>query len=331
VQVGHVPGGIGHGSRRRHVHRVAGGEIIDELDEIREDEEHDADPEKVEEEVGPGDPPGRDIRTDGRQVRSDGGPDIVPQNQCRSPGETHHSAGGQGYHEPHGGRAALEYHGHDRSHQHSQNRHAGKMDEDIVHPRGGAQGHDPALHDEHAVEEQAESQEEIAPIADPLTLAQDLHEHAHAHHGQRDIGEFEGDDLGGHGGADIGAEDHPEGLLHGHEPGIHQAHGQDRGGARTLNDGGNGRPGKDRHDPVRGKLLQYAAQSRPCYPLERIRHQMHPEEEEPQASKRREKNFVNHANTPEPPLKYKSYWVKKFNPCWNISMRECPVSVFPAA
>ena len=154
------------------------------------------------------------------------------------------------------------------------------MDKDVADPRSVPQGHDPALHDEHAVEEQAESQEKIAPVADLLPLAQNLHECADTHQGQRDIGELEGDDLGRHRGADIGAQHDAEGLLQAHEPGVHQAHGHHRGGARALDDGGDGRPGKDRHDPVRGELLQYASQTGAGDLLERIRHQMHPEEEE---------------------------------------------------
>jgi hypothetical protein len=92
----------------------------------------------------------------------------------------------------------------------------------------------------HAEEEEAEADEGAAELAPAVGGDEGVEEEADADGGPAVVGDVEGDELHGEGGADVGAEDGGDGLLEGHDAGVDEAgeHGDGGAGVGEEADGG---------------------------------------------------------------------------------------------
>lgn len=89
---------------------------------------------------------------------------------------------------------------------------------------------------------------------------------------------LKGDDLCGDGGADIGPQDNPNSLSQGHKARIDKADRHYGCCAAALDDGGDGKPDKDRYYPIVGEGLQDPPHPVSSGLLEPLGHEPHADE-----------------------------------------------------
>ena len=102
------------------------------------------------------------------------------------------------------------------------------------------------------------------------------------------VRQVEGNQLGRHGGADVGAHDDAEGLLQRHEPGIDEAHGHDRRGAARLQDRRDDQAGQDADGGDARQGLEDLLELLPCRLPQAVAHEFHAVQEQGQTAQKSE-------------------------------------------
>jgi len=98
--------------------------------------------------------------------------------------------------------------------------------------------------------------------------------------------QLEGDELGGHGRSDVGAEDHAHRLLQGDQAGADKSDQHDRGRRGRLDHGGHQGSREAADDPVGRDGAEDALYLRPGTHLQTVGHHVHAEDENPQPADR---------------------------------------------
>ena len=147
-----------------------------------------------------------------------------------------------------------------------------------------------------------ESVEDPAKAFAPFKVAyvEKAEKHPDADHGEGEVLDLEGHDLGGHGGSDVGPHDDPDGLFQGHEPRVDEAHRHDRGAAAALNE--HGHKSAD-ENPADGGFRQGADELPHLVSgevLERLAHQLDSEKEKSYAAENLKRTAPRHNNIPRP-------------------------------
>ena len=281
---------------------VARGQGVDQIEEggpsvpgNGADEEHGHGAQHVEEGVGQSRLLGHPVGVERPQLGGDGGADVGADEERHGGVEVHQLAGGQGEDHARKGGARLQQHGEDRPQKRgSQNGPRGH--EDLS--RGGsaveereeaadgvhfAQNLQFVGHHGHAEEEEPEAQQHGAPGVDRALFGQG-HEKARRHAGQGKGAQVEGDELGGDGGADVGAENDPHGLDQRQETCVDEADDHDGGGGAGLDDGGDESPGQQGGDPVAGEARKDLPHIFPGGLPDPVAHHHHAQQEEGHAA-----------------------------------------------
>ena len=94
----------------------------------------------------------------------------------------------------------------------------------------------------------------------------------------------EAQDPGGHRGTDVGAYDHMDGLLQGHQLGVNEANHHNRSGRRTLDYSCNTQTGKQSGHFAGGELADHIFQLITSTSFQSTTHNVHAEKEQTQAA-----------------------------------------------
>ena len=119
---------------------------------------------------------------------------------------------------------------------------------------------------------------------DLILFRKEQHAETYRDHQQGELGDFEGHNLRGNGGADIGPHDDPDRLGHGHQTGSDEADHQHRGHRRRLDDRSDEGPGNCSHEAIGGQLGENHLHALAGYRLEGIGHLLHAEQENGQTA-----------------------------------------------
>ena len=206
-----------------------------------------------------------------------GGGDAGAQVDAHDDGIDHGEGHGAGRrkgleHTHHGGRT-LDHYGQHQTGQNAQQRVPGESGQNGGELRGIGQRVHGGGHVQKAGEQDAEADENIADSF--YTLALHEHDENDAHH--------QGD-LGGDGGADVGAQDDGDGLPQGQHARTDQGHGQHDGSGGALNDGRDQRTGEHAHQDIAGDLFQYLFQGCAGTVFQTVAHDLDTVEEHGQAT-----------------------------------------------
>lgn len=98
-----------------------------------------------------------------------------------------------------------------------------------------------AFHGLHADEQQAEAQHSATHMGQTAFLLEKAEQRTDNDKKVGEILDFDGQKLACHRSADVGSHNDADGLLQGHESGIHKAHSHHRGGAAALDEHGHAR------------------------------------------------------------------------------------------
>ena len=111
-----------------------------------------------------------------------------------------------------------------------------------------------------ANEEHAQADQDLAgSLGSPAFAEEHGTNYADQDEGGGDLGQLQGDDLGGDGGADVSAEDDAQRLGQVHQASVHKAHNHHGYGAGALDDGGDDGANQHAHQAVAGEGFQQLA------------------------------------------------------------------------
>ena len=139
-------------------------------------------------------------------------------------------------------------------------------------------------HHAHAQHQDTEAQEHCPQIFQCPFLAHDLHDKSDGNDQGDVIGQVEGNQLGGHGGPDVGPHNNPKSLFQVHKPGVHQTHGHHRGGTGRLEHCRNPCPQSHPIDGLFRQLPQDFLEPGSCRLLQAIAHHLHAVQEKRNAA-----------------------------------------------
>ena len=168
----------------------------------------------------------------GRDAR----PDVIAQQDRHRPFQGDEALRRHGHEDADGGRAGLDDQGHADTDDDAEQGDFGKPADELDEERIVPQRRHGLAHELHAQHKQAEAEEDHAGELAFLVFCEIVQHEAHEDEAHEVVRQVEGDQLGRHGGADIGAHDDAEGLLQRHEAGVDEAHGHDSRGAARLQD-----------------------------------------------------------------------------------------------
>ncbi len=157
---------------------------------------------------------------------------------------------------------------------------------------GQHRGVEPVTEDRHgglqvvdADEDQAEAGEgepgRPGPAATEQVGQRPGADHRQGEGGNRDLEAEQRDQPAGAGGAQVGAEDHPHGLLEAEDAGADETDGRHGGRRRRLDQGGDGGAGEQGRHPAAGEAGQGPPERVAGDRLEPVGHQDHAEQEQP--------------------------------------------------
>ena len=264
---------------------------VDSADQPRQQQQRDESGDQVEQHVCGGRPSRIRRRAEGGENRRDGGADVGADDAGGRLRQRQHAGLGEGQHDGEGGAGRL--------HQHRQ--HCTGQDE--CQRRQHAVAAEPGqietlaavrerlLHEADADEQHAESGQYLTDRWAPALTTAELQCHADADQRQRgrldlDLQSNQGHQPAGHRGADVGAEQDPQGLAEGQQPGIDETDRGDRDRRRRLHQGGHQDSGGEASQPGLGGGGQQSAQGRAGRQLEAVGHQCHAQQEQADTAKR---------------------------------------------
>lgn len=153
-----------------------------------------------------------------------------------------------------------------------------------------AKGAEAVLHQFQSEKEHADPHDRHAGIPQPVMLSEKEKEGGESQDGQTVFADLQHQNPAGNRRADIGPEDHPDGLDKCHEPAVDQSDGHHRGYRAGLDYARYGQAGQQAHHPVLSHRANHAAQAFTRDGLESVGHKTHSDEEDAEASDDLEKD-----------------------------------------
>jgi hypothetical protein len=285
---GHVEEGVGVGDLAGRVERGQRDQVGERADE----REHERDPQHLERDVGDRHPPGIRGRAHARGQRGGAGADVGPQHHRERGAERQEpllaerkgEADGRGR----GGHARAQR----RADQEAEERVAGQGHQHLAGQLVVGEGGEPVVHDLHAEEDEAEAEHHLPQALDQAAPPEEHGGEAHPHQQERQLLDPEGEELDGDGGADVGAQDHPERLGKGQQAGGDEADQHQGGGRRRLDDRGHQRARTHRGQPGAGHASEQVAEMAARRALQPLADELHAVEQQSEAPEEREEGHV---------------------------------------
>ena len=240
--------------------------------------------------------PGVAVGAHGGQQGSDGGADVLPQNDGKGGAEGDGSGGAEALQDTHGGGGGLNQRREGDAHQNPQ-QGIGEGHHQLGKPALGLQEGHGVAHDLHAGHQTHEAQQDGADALVPLFLGEHIQKDTHGAQQGSQGGGLEnlhqqavtlqcgqGQNPGCDGGAHIGAHNHADGLPQGHNSRVDEAHHHDSGGGGGLNHGGHRHAQQEAFGHIGAHFRQNGLQLAACQSLQRGAHDVHAEEEQGKSS-----------------------------------------------
>ena len=231
--------GIGHLAGRTGIE--PGGNGPDEIRKHRYPENEQQDTAYFEQDMCQGNPLGVPRRADTRHAGGDAGTDIGAENHRYAGIQRNQPLLGENDHDAGKSAAALNKCRKDSTGGNPQQRifqpfhHLDKI-------RIGPEGLHGIAHQLHSEKQDAETENDIADITGVVTFSQHLQGVPDGNHQQSIIGEFERDELGGDGSADVRTQNHSQRVDETHQSRLYKTDQHDGGGAAGLDDACNKSP-----------------------------------------------------------------------------------------
>ncbi len=271
---------------------VTGGYGGDDMQEIFEEDQHVADADDVEEEMGQRRAARCQVGADGGQVGGNRGADVFAEDQGHAGFERQDPGRCQGDGDADGRAAALDDHGQNGTDQDAEQVVVTDVHEQLAEFLAGLQRIEGLLHDAQAEEQHTEAEQDLADIAPLLVAGKELEAGTYADRRQSVLGDLEGDQLGGHGRADIRAQNDADRLHQRHQPGVDETDHHDRCRTRRLDDRRNRDPDQGADNPVIGQGREDFAHAAAGDLLQALRHDFHAEQEQTKAAQQTEDELL---------------------------------------
>ena len=275
------------------------GQPGDEIGEGIKDDEHPADADHVEKEMGAGGAFGVGRGADGGEPRGHGGADVFAEDDGGRLVEADPPLDGQGHGDGHGRGRRLHHEGEDDpEHEEKEDGEiavAARAGDEVLHLaglllQGGVGAAEHAFHIGHGAleqiepeKEEAESDEDLAEVFAPV-LSDEKEGQTDPDDGNGDVGEREfadeGDDPRGHGGAEIGPHDDPDRFEEGEKARVDKADDHHGGGRGGLHHAGDEQSRENRGEAVVRHRRHHLAHAVSRDALDALAHDFHAVEED---------------------------------------------------
>ena len=210
----------------------------------------------------------------------------------------HGAGGGQRLQDAHHGGGGLHDHRQHQAGEDAQQGHIGELGKRVFEGFGFGQGFHGIGHGKQTGEQNAEAHGDETAVFQAVPLDEhDEDDAQHQRNGRQGIGLEEGekgaaaginvhqtDDLGGDGGADVGAQHNAHRLAHIQDASADQAHRQHNGGGGALDNSGHDGAGQHAQQGILGQFAQELLQRFAGTLLQAIGHDLHAVEEHGQAA-----------------------------------------------
>ena len=225
---------------------------------------------------------GRAVGAHAGQQRGYAGSDVLAEEDKQRRLQADRPRGRQRLQDAHAGRAALQKRRYARAHQHAHKWVPGQFHH-VAEALPLLQGFHGRGHGVHAHKQNAQPHHDLSKQLEAGPVARQLANRAYG--GKQDAKiQFDRQHQGGHGGADIGAHDDPDGLAQGQQPRVDKTHHHHRGGAGGLNHRRDQQAHQHGRQLVAGQRLQQALHLAAGRLFQTIAHRLDAKQKQSQAA-----------------------------------------------